>query len=213
MDDKAKLVGRGRCGRAVPLAGRRAGAKPGRVLQGQERRPLYRLQRRRRLRRLCAHRGPPHRQAHPRQPDDRAEEHGGRRQPAPRQLALQRRAEGRVGLRHHRARHGLQSHPRYSGRPVRRPEIHLDRQRQRRGQRLRHVAYLRGDQVRRADGQGDRGRRHRRQRRHGAVPARPERRARHQDEDRQRLSRAATTPCSPWSAARCMAAAAGRGRA
>ena len=51
----------------------------------------------------------PHGQAHSRQSDRRAEEHGGRRQPAAGQLALQRRAEGRHRVRHHRPRHRLRS--------------------------------------------------------------------------------------------------------
>ena len=70
-------------------------AGPGGVLQGPQCRPLYRLQRRRRLRPLRARARAPSRQAHPRQSHHRAQEHGRRRQPAARQLALQCRAQGR----------------------------------------------------------------------------------------------------------------------
>ena len=80
------------CGRSDAGAASRPRAERRRLLQGQDRRSLHRLQRRRRLRSLRAHARAPHGQAHPRQSDRRAEEHGRRGQPAARQLALQRRA-------------------------------------------------------------------------------------------------------------------------
>ena len=76
-----------------------------RVLQGQDHRGVYRHQRRRRLRRLCAHPLAPHGQAHSRQSGRRAEEHGRRRRHAARQFPLQRRAQGRHGVRHLQPRH------------------------------------------------------------------------------------------------------------
>ena len=173
-DDAARFRphggGRGRLGGGD---GHRPGAEPGRFLQGQERRPLCRLQRRRRLRSLCPGAGAAHRRPHPRQPDRHRQEHGGRRQPAARQLALPRRAEGRLGVRHHRPRHRLRPAAQPAGRAVRRTEVHLDRQRQSRGQRLRRLwRPRRRDQVRRSQEPGNDGRRHRRQRRHRPVPAR-----------------------------------------
>src|SRR5262245_22791304 len=90
-------------------------AVPGRLLQGAQRRALHRLQRRRRLRSLCARAGAPPRQAHPRQPDHRPQEHGGGRKPSPRQLALQCRCEGRHRARHHRPRHRVRSAARLQG--------------------------------------------------------------------------------------------------
>ena len=72
---------------AAVIAGVRAVA--GGVLQGQDGRALHRLQRRRRLRPLCAHGRAPSRPAHSRQSAGRAEEHGRRGRPAARQLALQ----------------------------------------------------------------------------------------------------------------------------
>src|SRR5262249_26441710 len=56
-------------------------AVPGGILQGPQRRALYRLQRGRRLRPLCARAGPSSGQAHPGQPDHHSQEHGGRRKP------------------------------------------------------------------------------------------------------------------------------------
>ena len=161
----------------------------GRFLQGQERRSLYRLQRRRRLRPLCADGRQAHRQAHPRQPDRDPEEHGGRRLAPARQLALQRRPQGRLGDGHHRARHRLRSAARQHQGAVRRPEVHLDRQRQQRGLDLRRLAHLRRHQVRGPADQGAGCRRHQRVRRHRPVPEDRQRRARHQDEGRHRLSR------------------------
>ena len=75
------------------------------------------------------------------------------------------------------------------GGAVRRHQVHLDRQRQPRGQRVRRVwRPRRRHQIRRSSDQGDDGRRHRRQRRHRPVSQGRQRRARHQDEGRERLS-------------------------
>ena len=70
------------------------------------------------------------------------------RAPAPRQLALQRRAQGRHHHRHVRARHRLRHAARPAGRAIRRHQVQLDRQRQRRSQRLRRLAHERHHQVR-----------------------------------------------------------------
>ena len=50
-------------------------------------------------------------------------------------------AEGRHRVRHHRPRHRLRSAARQQGGAVRRHQIHLDRQRQQRGQHLRRLAH------------------------------------------------------------------------
>ena len=129
----------------------------------------------------------------PGNPQSRVDEHGGRRQPARRQLALQRRAEGR-----HRARR-----PRAARRRLRRCsatpggtsfdgfEVHLDRQRQQRGQSTCIAWHTTAVKIVRSVAQtreliigGDGAERRRR-----AVRARDERSVRHQDQDRQRLSR------------------------
>ena len=56
-----------------------------------------------------------HRQAYSRQSDGAAEELRGRGQPAAGELALQRRRQGRHGVRHHRPRHRLRSAARQQG--------------------------------------------------------------------------------------------------
>ena len=77
-----------------------------------------------------------------------------------------------TGLRHHRPRHRLRSAARPQAGAVRRQQVQLDRQRQRRGQRLRLLEQAwRHHQVRRSLHQGADGRRHRRRRRHRPVPA------------------------------------------
>ena len=144
---------------------------------------------------------PPPRQAHPGQSDHRPEEHGRRRQPAARQLALQCRPEGRHRVRHHRPRHRLRSAARLQGRAIRRRQVHLDRQRQRRGQRLRRLEGQRRRQARGRAAEGADRRRHRPGRRHRPIPAHPQRRARHQVQDRHRLSRRQRRRWR-WSAAR-----------
>ena len=57
-------------------------------------------------------------------------------------------AEGRHGLRHHRARHRLRPAARQQGGAVRRHQIHLDRQRQQRGQHLRRLEHQQHQQIR-----------------------------------------------------------------
>ena len=117
-----------------------------------------------------------------------AEEHGGRRQPAARQLALQGGAQGRHRVRHHRPRHRFRSAARQQGGTVRRTEVHLDRQRQQRGEHLRRLAHVGHDQIPGpADARAGR-RRHQRVRRHRSVPEDRQRRARDQDASRHRLS-------------------------
>ena len=105
------------------------------------------------------------------------------------ELALQRRPEGRHGLRHHRPRHRLRSAARQQGGEVRRHQIHLDRQRQQRSQHLRRLEHQRHHQVRGPADQGTDRRRHQHLGGHRPVPEDHQRRARHQDEDRHRLSR------------------------
>ena len=85
----------------------------------------------------------------PGQSDGGAEEHGGRRQPAADQLALQRRPQGRHRDRRQQPRRGVRSAARPEGRAIRRHQVHLDRQRQQRGQRLRRLGEQRHQQVRR----------------------------------------------------------------
>ena len=96
--------------------------------------------------------------------------------------------EGRHGVRHHRPRHRLRSAARQQGGAVRRHQIHLDRQRQQRSQRLRRLEHQRHHQIRGHADQGADRRRHQHVGRHRPVPADRQRRARHQDEDRHRLS-------------------------
>ncbi len=119
-----------------------------------------------------------------------------------RQLDLQCRRQGRHRDRHHRPRHRLRSAARLQGRAIPGRPLHLDRQRQQRGQRLRRLEDQRRHPARGRAGEGaDRGR-HRPGRRHRPVPAHPQRRARHQVQDRHRLSRRQRRRPSPWSAAR-----------
>ena len=75
-------------------------------LSRQDRHARHRLQRRRRLRSLCAAAGAPSRQAHPRAAQHRRAEPRRRRQPARDALSLQCGAEGRHRHRHVLAQHG-----------------------------------------------------------------------------------------------------------
>ena len=186
----------------------------GRLLQGQDRRSLHRLQRRRRLRPLCAHARAPHGQAHPRQSDRRAEEHGGRRQPAARQLALQRRrrrtarpsapsAAAPASIRCSATQTAQFDATKFTWIGSANDEVSVC------------VAWNTSGITKFEDlltkelivgGTSAVGR-------HRPVPEDHQRRARHQDARSSPAIPAATTSTSPWSAARCRAAAAGRGRA
>ena len=205
-----------RAGRNAHRLGRIAAARaePGRLLQGQDRRALHRLQRRRRLRSLCAHARPPHGQAHPRQSDRGAEEHGRRRQPAARQLALQRRrrrtaprsassAAAPASIRSSATRARSSTAPKFTWIGSANNEVSIC------------VAWhtTGHHQIRGPADQGADRRRHQRVGRHRSVPEDHQRRARHQDSRSSPAIPAATRSGSPWSAARCRAAAAGRGRA
>ena len=114
--------------------GRRA--KPSGLLQKPQYRRVYRLLDRRRLRLLRPDHRPAHGRAHSRQSDAGAAEHGRRRQLAARQLALSRRAAGRLRIRHFRR--GIAFDPLLIGKGDQfdAAEIQLARQRQQRGQRL-----------------------------------------------------------------------------
>ena len=101
-----------------------------------------RLRRRRVLRHLraCACRA--HRASYSRQSEGHRHEHGRRGQPSPRQLAVQRRAQGRHRVRHDQPRRAVRVLDRDAGRhQFRSDQIQLDRQRQQRSQHLRLVAY------------------------------------------------------------------------
>ena len=168
---------------------RRARADAGRVLQGQAGLALYRLLGRRHLRSLRPHRGAPHRQAHPRQSGGGAEEHGRRRLDPAHQFHVCAGAEGRHRARDHGARRRVRPAVRHEGRAVRRREIRLARQRQRRSQPVRVVASLRRQELRRrASARAD----HRRDRPRRREPDRAEaaqRRARLEVQGDRRLSR------------------------
>ena len=158
-----------RCG--ARLAARRsdvpaaAGAERRRFLQGQDRRSLHRLQRRRRLRSLRAPCSPATwASTFPAIPTVRAEEHGGRRHPAARQLALQRRPKDGTAFGTIGRGTGFDPLLGNTKRAVRRHQVHLDRQRQQRGQRLRRLEHQRHHQVRGHADQGADRRRHRHRR-------------------------------------------------
>ena len=72
---------------------------------------------------------------------------------------------------------------------IRRPQVHLARQRRQRGQRLRRLAHRRGQDLERFADQGVRRRRGRPRRRHRRIPDRAEEPVRRQDQDHHRLSR------------------------
>ena len=75
-----------------------------------------------------------------------------------------------------------------SGHPVRRDQAHLDRQHQSRGLCRVRVAHGAGREHRRADPQGSGGGRHHARHHDGRFPAPGERRARHEVQDRARVS-------------------------
>ena len=177
-----------------------AGRRGGGVLQGQARHAAGELRPGRRLRRLCARAGAPHWPAYPRQSQHRGAEHAGRGLAARRQLPLQRRAQGRHGVRHLRAQHGdARPAQERAERPVRSDEIHLARlvvePRERR---------LCADPAARRQGEDDRGRAPRRrtadhprqhrgghlERRHGRAAARMARLQPQGDRGLHRLRRA-----------------------
>ena len=199
--------------RAVPALVRPS-RKRRRFLQGQERRPDDRLQRRRRLRRLCPPAGAPHGQAHPGQPalSCRSNMQGAGSLGSPTGSTTSRPRTARVFGIIGRGT-GFDPLLGIKAAQVRRHQIQLDRQHERRGERLRRLAHLRRHQIRGAADAAARGRRHGRRRRHRSVPAHHQRRARHQDARSSPAIPAATTSASRWSAARCRAAAAGPGRA
>ena len=78
------------------------------------------------------------------------------------------RATARCSARRRALR--LRADARQQGRAIRRQQVHLDRQRQRRSQRLRRLAHLRRRALRRLCRQGAHGRLDRRLRRHLPVP-------------------------------------------
>ena len=132
-----------RCDAGRGAAGGRA------VLQGQVDRHDHRLSARRLERHLCARARAPHRQAHPRPAQCRAEEHARRRQLPRGQQRLRRRAQGRHRARDRRAddcarraaRHrqcALQDRRAWLGRPRRFADQHRV-----------HVAHVEGEDLRR----------------------------------------------------------------
>ena len=176
---------------------------PAEFYKGKQRRALHRLQRRRRLRSLCARARAPHRQAHPGQSDHRRRRTW--RAPAacgsPTGSTMSGAKDGTVIGTIGRGT-GVRSAARLQGRAVPGRQVHLDRQRQQRGQHLRRLEGQRHHKVRGRAQQGADRRRHRRGGRHRSVPAHPQRRARHQVQDRRPAIRAATTSRWRWSAAR-----------
>ena len=177
------------------LRGRRAGnagvgAERRGLLQGQDRPDADRVRSRRLLRSLRPARRRTHRPLHPGQSASRVDEHGGRRESPRRQLALQRRAEGRHRDRDREPRGAVRAVARRRRRHhVRGREVHLDRQRQQRGVDLRRLGHDRRHVARSVAEHGTDHRRRRRGRRRRAVRAGDERPVRHEDQDRQRLSR------------------------
>ena len=125
----------------------------------------------------------------PGNPMRRAEEHGGRRRHPARQFPLQRRAQGRPGVRHLQPRHRLRAAARQQGGAVRRHQVQLDRLHQRRSLDLRRLAHDRRRALPAGAGAGAGGRRVGHRRRHLPVSQDRQRRARHQVQDRHRLSR------------------------
>ena len=144
-------------GRRGVAIGRRLARSPARA--GAERRGILpqdpgpapdRLSGRQRLRHLWPRGRAPSRQAHPRQSDRHPGEPAGRRQPDGGEFPLQRRAEGR---RDHRPLQPQRSARAADGKhrgEIRRPQIHLARQRRQRGQRLRRLAHRRGEDLERS---------------------------------------------------------------
>ena len=171
-----------------------------------------RLQRRRRLRPLCARtralfRAPPAGKSRRRGP-----EHGGRGQPQGGELSLQRRAARRHRARDLRARHRVRAADRPPRRrPVRRAENQLDRQRVERSKRLRDQRLARHPHLAGHAGQAERDRRPR-----VRAPTATCSRSCFATCSTCRCAsspaiRAAPISTSPWSAARSTGAAAGRG--
>ena len=115
------------------------------ILQVPRRHHHGRLQRRQHLRHRDAHGGAAHRQAHTGKSDRHSRQPTGRRQPRRGEPGLQR-----VAARRHRDRRVQPQHPdraparlQFVGQ-VRRHQVHLDRQRRQRGQRLRRAEADRG---------------------------------------------------------------------
>ena len=99
-------------------------------LQGQAGQPLYRLLGRRHLRSLWPRGRAAHRQAHSRQSNGGAQEHGGRRLDPPDQFHVHAGAQGRYRHRHHGTWRCVRAAVRHEGRAVRGRKISLGRQRQ-----------------------------------------------------------------------------------
>ena len=137
----------------------------------------------------------------------------GRRQPDGGELTLQRRAEGRLDHRPLQPQHSARTVDGKFRGEVRRPQIHMARQRRQRSQRLRRLAHRRGQDLGRFPDQGIRRRRGRIGRGHRRLPDGAEEPVRRQDQDHHRLSRRRRDVDLPWSAARSTAAAAGHGAA
>ena len=197
---------------ALRIRTRAARPRPERrgVLQGQVHQPADRLLGRRRLRPLRAASRPPHRQAHPRQSDHRAAEHGGRGQPARGELHLHGGAEGRHRVRHLRPHHRHQSAA-GKRRDLRRHQVHLARQRHRRRSHLRHLAHHAGEDL-----EGFPGEAGRRSAARGRARSRTSSRACTRTCSARRSSSSPAIPAptrsrSPWSAARSTACAGCRG--
>ena len=118
-----------------------------RVLSRQDRHADRRLQRRRRLRHLCAHPRPPHRQAHPGQSDHRGAEHAGRRlaRAANYLYNVAPKDGSAIGM----FSRGMAMEPLIgaSADAIRRDQIPLARQRHQRGQRVRHLAHRAGEDL------------------------------------------------------------------
>ena len=126
-------------------------ANAGAVLQGQDRRYHHRLPAGRQQRHLRAAARPPHRQAHSRQSQHRAEEHAGRRQLPGLGPRLQYRAKGRHDHRHRRADLGARREARHAGRPLQDCRAELGRPHRLAGQHRVLVEDLAGqDHCRRA---------------------------------------------------------------
>ena len=101
----------------------------------------------------------------------------------------QRGAEGRHGVRRDQPRHGVRAAARQQGRPIRADQDHLDRQRQRRGQRLHGVAHVRRHDASKTCRSGARGRHRRHRRRHLSIPRASQQHVRRQVQDGHRLCR------------------------
>ena len=116
-------------------------------------------------------------------------------------------------VRNHLSRHPVRAPARRQGRAVRCDQVHLHRQRQQRGERLRGLAHDRRHQVRPGADERAGRRRERAERRQLSVPEDRQRRARHQIQDHHRLSRRQRHRPRHGTRARCRAAAAGHGPA